>query len=491
MHTLYSHFCPKVGTNSRSETPKVTKRYSARRDTLARHSTVHGDQADEVLQSLASQSSRSAQACQQCAQSKQRCQGSFPCQRCVKKKLKCCASDSMRKRKRFEGSGDHNQHGQLHATRACTSINNTLNLVPDETILEQNYHENTFKLQEGPDIVAQNEDQNGTGMPTPETVSSIVFQSAAAVSDDLFLQSSNNNEDTQDMSAMLALHTNENSHDALWNTQVFDTTSPLLWTYLDEIMPTGYDESLSQTLQSAVNDADMLPTDPSTSTIVTPHNTDKHSTNITTALVDVATRTSEKHIRTNSLSFPTVTPTDHETLLCENFCHLKGISPTAYEQSKLYFAHLKGSRITSFPTAQTFHTFAELYFEHFDQSFPFVHPRQLEQESASWLLLVAVVSVGVQYSSISNVETYIKTFHALLEQAVQDHVSRRIAILVIARMLTLLDTTSYGAIILTACADSPYTRHQPHILRPPKRTVEARIRTEHALHFATVLTLKT
>ena len=122
-----------------------------------------------------------------------------------------------------------------------------------------------------------------------------------------------------------------------------------------------------------------------------------------------------------------------ETLLCENFCHLNAISPTAYEQSKCYFAHMQGSQITTFPTSQTFHSFAELYFEHFDQSFPFVHPRQLEQENASWLLLVAVVSIGAQYSSISNAEIYVKIFQALLERTIQDHVMRYTPLLSVAR----------------------------------------------------------
>lgn len=385
---------------------------------------MHGDQADEVLQSLTSQSSRSAQACQQCAQSKQRCQGSFPCERCVKKKLTCHLGDGGRRRKRFESSEHQNQRERFNATRASTSINRTVDLAADETTPQQNYSESMFRLQEDPDVVAQNEDENGTGMPTPETVSSVVLQCTTNVSDDLFLHSSNNNENTQDMSVMLALDANENSSDPLWASQFFDTNSPLLWTYLDEIMPDGYDGNVSPTLQNSVADADMLPTEPSTRTIATPHDVEEHSRNAIMVPVDVTARTLEKPTHTNSLFFPTVAPTDHEVLLCENFCHVKGISPTAYEQSKAYFAHLKDSQITTFPAAQTFHAFAELYFEYFDQSFPFVHPRQLEQENASWLLLVAVVSVGAQYSSISNAEAYIKTFHALLERAVQDNVRR-------------------------------------------------------------------
>ena len=344
----------------------------------------------------------------------------------MRKKLTCRPGDARRKRKRFEGSGDHDQHSRSYATRAGTSIDLS---VSDETSLQLNYHANAFRLQVDPHAATPNEECNRTGVHTPETATSVAFQCTANVSEDLYLHSSNNNESTRDMSAMLALDANENGHDPLWTTQFFDATSPLLWTYLEEIMPTGINETLLQTIERSGADTDRLLGEAPPGTIGIPNYTHEYNTTAATAPGDIATGISEKPTSMSGLSFPATVPTDTETLLCENFCHLNAISPTAYEQSKRYFAHLQGSQITTFPTIQKFHSFAELYFEHFDQSFPFVHPRQLEQENASWLLLVAVVSIGAQYSSISNAETYVKSFQALLERILRDHVMNYIPVL--------------------------------------------------------------
>lgn len=120
--------------------------------------------------------------------------------------------------------------------------------------------------------------------------------------------------------------------------------------------------------------------------------------------------------------FPRLLSSDLELLARDNFCGLRSISGQAYTDTLQFFYGSRQTTNSIFPSIEVFRSLAELYFEFFDHDFPCVHPQQIEQDGASWILLLAVVAVGAQYSSLPNSEAYIKCFQPLLAEAIEKSV---------------------------------------------------------------------
>jgi hypothetical protein len=126
----------------------------------------------------------------------------------------------------------------------------------------------------------------------------------------------------------------------------------------------------------------------------------------------------------DSPCFPNFLSLDHELLARNNFCELRNVSVRGYTDCQQFFNKGQNTVKSIFPSIEVFRSFAELYFEFFDPYFPCVHPQQIEEESErlSWILLLAVVSVGAQYSSVSSAEIYVKCFQSLLTSAIENNV---------------------------------------------------------------------
>ncbi|XP_014553252.1 hypothetical protein COCVIDRAFT_108226 [Bipolaris victoriae FI3] len=71
-----------------------------------------------------------------------------------------------------------------------------------------------------------------------------------------------------------------------------------------------------------------------------------------------------------------------------------------------------------------FHAFIDLYFEHFDPQFPFLHPHRLNVDEVPWILLLAVAAVGSHYSEMTDAQRYNLTLVDLLCRAVESKVSK-------------------------------------------------------------------
>uniref|UniRef100_L2FRD7 Transcription factor domain-containing protein n=1 Tax=Colletotrichum fructicola (strain Nara gc5) TaxID=1213859 RepID=L2FRD7_COLFN len=115
-------------------------------------------------------------------------------------------------------------------------------------------------------------------------------------------------------------------------------------------------------------------------------------------------------------SFPSLELYDEDTLLAEDFRHVSKIN--GYERLAQFFQEQSPSGDQVFPEARVIHTFVQLYYEHFDFQFPFIHPAMIETGDESWVSVLAVASIGSQYSSISNSEQYSKGLQELLGRAV-------------------------------------------------------------------------
>ena len=120
--------------------------------------------------------------------------------------------------------------------------------------------------------------------------------------------------------------------------------------------------------------------------------------------------------------FPTLLPEDHDILLSENVRHVRRISYSAYEAIERFSRSQQEQPQSLFPPIQTLHTFCDLYFEHIDPLFPFVHPSFIEKDEAYWILLLAVASIGATCSAISVAEENTSSLQELLERAIQENV---------------------------------------------------------------------
>lgn len=116
-----------------------------------------------------------------------------------------------------------------------------------------------------------------------------------------------------------------------------------------------------------------------------------------------------------------------QVLQCENFCHIDAISESAYTKVQQFFTWHHTAGFPECPSIDMIHAFTELYFEYFDHHFPCIHKRQLQGGAASWILLMAVASVGSQYSAIENAVIHTKYLQLLLDKAIHQYVSTKYA----------------------------------------------------------------
>jgi len=122
------------------------------------------------------------------------------------------------------------------------------------------------------------------------------------------------------------------------------------------------------------------------------------------------------------IDFPSIDPADHDIVLSENFCHVDGKIHLAYKQISDFHSQqrvLHGAQVdTSLPLYNYFHVFIQLYFEYFDPQLPLVHWSVLEAEETSWILYLAIATIGCQYSAITNAQAYHNALRDLLRRAV-------------------------------------------------------------------------
>ncbi|KAE8313540.1 hypothetical protein BDV41DRAFT_564202 [Aspergillus transmontanensis] len=101
-------------------------------------------------------------------------------------------------------------------------------------------------------------------------------------------------------------------------------------------------------------------------------------------------------------------PTDDDIIIAENFCHVSVPMDRFYQailelfKSELYVRFMD----FSFPSQAAFESFIQLYYEYFDCQLSFVHRSVLEKQDTPWILVLAVASVGSQYTQLPKREQY-------------------------------------------------------------------------------------
>jgi hypothetical protein len=124
------------------------------------------------------------------------------------------------------------------------------------------------------------------------------------------------------------------------------------------------------------------------------------------------------------LSLPKLRRADARLLLPES-CYNVIINASIYMSLKSYLVGLGETEDANFPWWRVIQDFVHLYFEHFDHQYPVVHPYALEfgHDRTSWMVLLAVVTVGSQYSAFSNANLFSAAFGEMLSYAITQNVS--------------------------------------------------------------------
>lgn len=108
--------------------------------------------------------------------------------------------------------------------------------------------------------------------------------------------------------------------------------------------------------------------------------------------------------------------TDDDITMAENFCHVNVPLNTVYQCVFAFYEQQHDARFREalFPNISLFNSFIQLYYEHFDDQLPFIHPSLLEQADTPWMLALAVASVGCQYTNVAKRDTYVSMLTDLL-----------------------------------------------------------------------------
>ncbi|KAL4733297.1 hypothetical protein BDV11DRAFT_175837 [Aspergillus similis] len=123
-------------------------------------------------------------------------------------------------------------------------------------------------------------------------------------------------------------------------------------------------------------------------------------------------------------TFPSIQPSDYDTLNSENYGHVSPIPDRVYQEILSFYETQLGSSSSRhvFPEKSIIDGFVQLYIEHFDPLMPFVHHSLFNTGDTHWLLALAVATVGSQYTSIGGRTQYIIALLELLRRALPDDV---------------------------------------------------------------------
>ncbi|KAL2696653.1 hypothetical protein AAEP93_003067 [Penicillium crustosum] len=126
-----------------------------------------------------------------------------------------------------------------------------------------------------------------------------------------------------------------------------------------------------------------------------------------------ASASSSKPARQLKSSLPKMRPSDERFLLPES----------RYNSLKSYLVSLGETEDGTFPWWRVIQDFVHLYLEHFDHEYPVIHPYALEfgHDKTSWMVLLAVVTVGSQYSVLGNASQFSASFGEILSQAIEQN----------------------------------------------------------------------
>ncbi|KAI2892315.1 transcriptional regulator family: Fungal Specific TF and C2H2 zinc finger [Aspergillus niger] len=172
--------------------------------------------------------------------------------------------------------------------------------------------------------------------------------------------------------------------------------------------------------------------------------------------------------------FPETQP-DEDVIAAENYGHVR---PIPHKQYLQIFGYWKSQQCPScaspFISLSFLNAMVQLYFEHHDPWMPFIHRFSFDKEGVSWVLILAVASVGCQYSNVEGSELYILGLQDLLQKALPKDATETISFdqTTLAQCLLLRNTgllfSGYEDEILTS-------QYQRNMLTSVAKSVSANV----------------
>lgn len=121
--------------------------------------------------------------------------------------------------------------------------------------------------------------------------------------------------------------------------------------------------------------------------------------------------------------FPKASDDHHEIIAAEDFGHAAGISNEKYQvilnfwESQLCACCKSPFERKDFIDHATLNIMIQLYYEYHDPWMPFVHHSVFSDDAISWILVLAIASVGCQHTNLRNSELIFRGLHFLLQRA--------------------------------------------------------------------------
>lgn len=129
----------------------------------------------------------------------------------------------------------------------------------------------------------------------------------------------------------------------------------------------------------------------------------------------------------NGPRFPVLRQEDMDTVISEKFGHVEQMPEAAYQKIKQFYQEVKttsaGLAADDLPPLELLGSFLELYFEYFNPMIPIIHQATFQPSSENWTLLLAMMTVGGQYSTLHAREQYVTALQALLQRAISAKVN--------------------------------------------------------------------
>lgn len=375
---------------------------------MKRHIAIHSREESGDLSELR-QPKRAAQACVGCVRSKQRCVGSTPCNRCNRRGIGCV----------YPTSTNDSEH-----------MKSRLPILHEEEII--------LPTTSSTGIIASQDSSSDIVTGTANVTENIGFQISHINNGALGTKSSCTNPNTEnsgistqglgfDMNQSLPYYdqTYVSADDFMSGLFPHLFSLPTGWGDTTGDLPTSFYEGQSSSSYFVERNASH-----------TIHDTCRSLTPLQTPLqTPISTGNNERnHIlltpdeQSPLVVFPNVQSNDLSSIAADRFGHSAPISDGAYSKIRhIYTNQRQGASAllddTAFPPVEVLNSFVELFFEHFNHTVPIVHQATFKPTAEEWILLLGILAVGSQYSSLPSREQFGETFQSLLQRVISRKVS--------------------------------------------------------------------
>ncbi|KAK0109975.1 hypothetical protein ONS95_002642 [Cadophora gregata] len=390
-------------SGTRSFRCSVCNKSFSRRDTLARHQIVHGSfRSPEASRRQSLAPHRGCQACQECAKAKSRCHGGQPCHRCVRRGLSC----------QFEP--------RSRPLKVTPLVSTTTSM--DESVLGPRTAVSNVINETQQANTQLNMDLPSLELPLPPASPNLHYRASLSLPSNAStanVTAVQNDLPPSESHFMVATPGSVLGDCSLWQADDLYSLDPIFWGF-DEVNST--DNQMEVTAFTGRSFSPAATRTTSCFNAIPSPRPSEHGLDANTTEPGLNENNAALRPTSNTytpLHFPPPSPEDYDVIQKEDSGHVHSISPPAYHKLRSFLNDNIDPRSSHIPSIEFFHSFVQLYFEYFDTLFPFIHPSVMGEDGLSWLLLLAVSSIGCQYSGVKHGTDISNVLHEMLKLAIR------------------------------------------------------------------------